>query len=385
MTRTLTFKSALLCSALAVTVACGQKQGPGLLSNNGNNNGDNNGENNGTVANNGANNGTSGTNNGGTVAPNNGANNGANNGLEVDPIPVDSGKNYQGTPPAFQPNGSVEEFGFQLVTAVCQRSFECLNNGNLLNWLSVRGAATVGECTQAQLNRQHPSLLQAAVDSGRSNFDISGVVACITEIAMTSCDEMADVANDPFAYLSECQAVLASDVEPVSCEGSWECPTDTFCYKPEDGNCLGACTPTNFLFPLCGETNCQLDEQCDFETNTCGPRLGDGGTCDHGGECLQTYDCVDSTCKAIRRGEAGGGCGDEWACDIGLGCRSGVCEERPGPGEACVQYACPTGYFCGADCTAQNEGGSCTSDEVCLSGECHQGTCRPPTTSCHDL
>lgn len=248
------------------------------------------------------------------------------------------------------------------------------------------GASTYGECVGAMMDRAHPSILQKAVDDGRSTFDLDSVLTCVADVRATSCDTLADVIQLPYAYVPSCHDVLQGpESNPADCEGSWECNADSFCFKASEDSCLGTCTQTAGLYTLCGAANCGVDEMCDYSTDTCVPRGGDGAECRHSGECLGTYDCLDGQCTKIRRGEVGSYCGQEWACDVGLGCRSGECIELPGPGEQCTQFACPRGYRCTGTCEERSESGSCSSDEECVSNDCHSGTCRPPLTGCRDL
>lgn len=276
--------------------------------------------------------------------------------------------------------------------------------------------------------------LGTAVGSGKVKYDGAMAAKCLQEIAARACSELTNRLSASCDAAAEGSAAVGED-----CSYDFDCKGTAFCkYSGAcPGKCTdrqaagGSCTQ---------DDDCQDGLVCGNLTNACVKPAGPGEPCGGGvqPECAPTLFCVGAdaqskqagTCKALSEtfaAKSGESCSfqDGTLCTTDLSCAysapppaKGACTARVGSGGACKRLAvpsmCPTGEYCeasgtsldgtckalpgpgqpcvkvlsddacapysrcdGGTCVAlQQNGGPCSSAEVCYSETCVSGACK---------
>lgn len=370
--------------------------------------------------------GTAGAAAGSAAPPGSGASGGddgaAGNGGAGDRFGSDAG---DGTP--FEPI-PIADLPAAFAGAICHALRDCLGEAALRE-ITAREVCETRVTAELLATEFH--YIDAALDSGHVLYDPRELPACLEGVRDLGCDVLADSFPEP------CVQVLAGNVPAGGeCLVSAECQGTAFCAGAESGQCPSTCAE------LLGEGDaCSADNECgdqllclggecarlSLQGEACGAQSGRacalgyscmGSTDTQSGECVenamvQVGDEDDvcepggSLCKdglsCVFDGASGFHCkpyvAADAACHLGLPGQcpvdqycdaesvtdEGTCRPLPGAGDACVLTGlCAPGLACvieGQDpvCrTIRDNGGTCSADEACRSGNCVAGNCAPP-------
>ena len=170
----------------------------------------------------------------------------------------------------------------------------------------------------------------------------------------------------------------------VSCEGDFDCPSDTFCDSSTNsclaydfGICLtdGDCPVGSYCdrsdggcyIPAIAECradgDCSSGFECDFR-DSCRPETE--GTCLADGGCANDALCVENLCTAVVET-----CQFDFQCSAGFSCANNRCRLLCGP-----DTSCPSGTACD-DSLCQPVVGECVDSSECsdLKTNCVEGIC----------
>ncbi|MEP7123758.1 MAG: hypothetical protein ABJE95_22710 [Byssovorax sp.] len=180
-------------------------------------------------------------------------------------------------------------------------------------------------------------------------------------------------------------------------------PYDDYTLFPRSNGAAPAGSPCDF-FDQCQSGWCSSSySQCGvcMELVTAGEACSPSAVCASGncisGICVPELSAVGQACGFVGKGGDRSTCPSEDYCDANTsGDKSGVCQARLAPGDACFdpgfssENRCIDGALCRVGhCVAilvGKEGQSCDGDVVvCEEGMvCDQSTCRKPTTEVHE-
>jgi hypothetical protein len=324
---------------------------------------------------------------------------------------------------------ALADVGGEVAKIICNVMIECYG-------FSSDRASCESEWT-AQFEDQTQKLWENAVDKGTFQYDGKKMRECLDALAAGGCTAFAGDA--PPAVCDEAlQGTVASggacNVDE-ECAGDAHCDTRSACpgtcvdYVAEGGDCSSASCKLGLE---CLNNTCvakaKLGEACRGESS---PGCAAGLTCD-GDTATQSGTCVEEA--PLTRVDEGQSCdpqnavfcneglscvvdsvgssGPVWKCQAqvaaGAACKAGrpdpcpttqycagvnppatmegTCTDKPTEGQDCGDSLigggiCASGLICDSNnkcAKVQRLGGSCSSDEVCASGFCDNGSCAVP-------
>ena len=164
---------------------------------------------------------------------------------------------------------------------------------------------------------------------------------------------------DPIALGNPC-------LDDVPCAKDLVC-TDGICAKPKEDN-------------SCKVKGCPLGLFC-LDGIECVNEVPVGEACHDGVPCASGSHCANDVCTPNL--EEGSACKDVSECADGLQCLVNVCRKPLTKGDACageLEFYCPIPLTCANEKCAEfvSLGSKCDDLNVCESGNCIDGTCKPP-------
>ena len=313
----------------------------------------------------------------------------------------DAGGNIGTTPT------NAAELMTSLSRIICDRDWRCQVTRGYRARLTSSGRSVPerSECEPYYIPRL--ANLRAAIEAGRITYNQAQYSACATAITSSACSSVQ--AN------SNCDSMLSGTVDQGDpCYFRDECAGDaqrTNCPKA-DGEQCGACAlrpvPASIGQSCSGETRCERELNCDFETEVCTARpvpktAGEACTVQSGSppyysDCDRSADlvCIAAVCRPIRFSDsAGEPCGDAIGtyCEGGLVCPQAedgaaqTCRRAGAPGDACfdgqpnILFPCASNAFCDqGNCAAKRANGlACTNSVECESENCAANVCAAAT------
>ncbi len=332
-------------------------------------------------------------------------------------------------------NTPIEDLGASYAGVTCQLIHDCYGDAV---FTLLTGTTSIAECQtraeQAYTNGALPRY-EAAIAMGTMSYDGTQAQACIDALRAEGCDAASQRAP------AACDALFVGTVAAGgACAINEECSGDSYCNT--SAGCPGTCQARGGSGTTCvGDDACQSGLRCGH--GTCQAPAGDGAACQgpNGVDCVGGFICIGSsttaagTCRApttVFAGTSGATCNVQMSqfCQAGLSCvvegatmqtcqMDGVADGQPchislpdqcGSGSYCsdtnigtgdlagtcaplpTSGACATvtfgarcadGFTCDATSTQcveiQDNGGSCTSDGGCASGNCSGGICAAAT------
>lgn len=303
---------------------------------------------------------------------------------------------------------AVEDLDDEVVDAQCESLVSC----GLLESVDDCRALIAGDIDLGDL--------LAGVEDGSIEYDGSAAADCLDDLAGASCDPSVEdnrtdnpacdaaftgtLADGADCYINEqCQSgncVAQGTCTEQCCLGACEaaevdagigescaqvnCADGGYC---ADGTCVA----------LVGQgTDCTNDDMCDYGLlclalndgpRQCNPPPGQGDPCVGGESCpIQGLQCsfADGTCQPVLH--AGDTCDPQNdLCSFFVGscdAETMTCTPWPVAGEACPNFICGGGAWCDFDFETQMgqcmapiaNGGACTGDNQCESGNCDDMT-----------
>lgn len=360
--------------------------------------------NNGTTANSNnvsTNTGSNGSNNGstGTNASNNSTTHETTNmttGVDdiYDTMPEPDNRDYDGDIPT-RPADQVEAFVYDMVEAYCEKVVICRTDYIVAQSLLQRGIANKGDCMRDFFNRNPLVGYSNSVATGRSQFFVDDAPFCATQIASSTCGEVAAAYDSPRAFFQACQDGLTGLYGLYDpCGSNADCAAGSYCKLGVGTTCDGICVEPTLPEVYCGESGtvrCAEDEYCDYNDFACKTYRAVGESCSESYQCDLGNFCHDGTCAPIKLGyQLGQNCNYySNLCSMGLFCDTsngnGVCEELREVTQPCEALSdCVYEARCdGQVCVAKLDEGLCSFSSDCLSAQCQEdGQCLSTTSAC---
>jgi hypothetical protein len=236
-------------------------------------------------------------------------------------------------------------WGARYATALCARIFGCCSaaEASQLGYTSeVQCASTLGSKQQASLD--------GVLTTGMVRYDGDAALACVGDIAATSCTALFAAQGRPLVPRSCNRVAVGTGATGAACGD-----LDVYCQSSDCES--GYCAP-----PSCRTVDCPAGQFCDPTSLDCVPGQAAGASCTFNGECDPSIVCRAGTCGAPLP--------DQSPCMADTDCASG----------ACLPIASQTS---GSVCSApQPDGAPCTEATECQSGGCNfaasGATCGPP-------
>jgi hypothetical protein len=151
--------------------------------------------------------------------------------------------------------------------------------------------------------------VREVLDSPNVELHEDRIAGCVAFLEAAECGE------EPLE--GECEDVVTGTIEDDGpCLDDSECASG-FCHQPDDAEC-GTCEPVGGDGDACRELSdvtmevetlrCEEDLYCNFVSEECEPKLGQGALCVSSGQCQQDHYCVGfpAQCDAIAFGEEAG-------------------------------------------------------------------------------